>query len=631
PLRLLSMADQSATKLLPSIATSPLPPPPPSPAPLIKTPATTNTKTVDLPKIQLQRFEMDTRKRRNPSTQALKQQISVSNQPQSPILVTKSHAIMILPIATFIDLYDKRPSEEKTAVLEKINNFFKFYLQYRTNRIKQEMETIHSLQTISSSLSDRLKTFTALLNISIQIEPCQSISSVTFQGIDDLNRTIQRHVLTQKSIFPNVDRILPILWAEANEYVESLADILPAPYILWENFTDRVIGKHGLSHLINDITMSLYDEGKILVLNEVGTQDRVVFLRPSWLVDLLYGLFRHDMTTTYLDYDKNEIFSLSNIPESTFQGYKKEFLQFGLLHFDLLRSLWFGLLHKKEHLNHLWLAMMRFLLIAYPKISKAQLKHLLHIQTPDPCSKGEKKIERFIEVKQNPDVREEIKFDYAIVPYYLPFINQNEQQDEIKNFSNTLKNVIIIRYTSQSLPLGFFHRFSVSAIFRLSIIYKKHYNNFILGAHEEKDVRFLLETDHRTYFECRCGTSVVEQPLEEIWNLLMSILNHVEAMLTTIAPGNEFNRSVQCPNCKEFSFMGEWTTPKELQCSKMKPCILCGQNVDTARLVQPNESKRRSEELLRRIRERHAKSPNKGSDDVPPPASTATHLLVSPV
>ncbi|CAF4516433.1 unnamed protein product, partial [Rotaria magnacalcarata] len=43
---------------------------------------------------------------------------------------------------------------------------------------------------------------------------------------------------------------------------------------------------------------------------------------------------------------------------------------------------------------------------------------------------------------------------------------------------------------------------------------------------------------------------------------------------------NEFNRSVQCPNCKEFSFMGEWTTPKELQCSKMKPCILCGQNVD---------------------------------------------------
>jgi hypothetical protein len=82
----------------------------------------------------------------------------------------------------------------------------------------------------------------------------------------------------------------------------------------------------------------------------------------------------------------------------------------------------------------------------------------------------------------------------------------------------------------------------------------------------------------------------------------------------------------------------------------MKACSLCNQNVDTARLVQPNESKRRStflfemkrklllikilgEELLRRIRERHSKTTNKESNDVLPPPSTSisTHLLVPPV
>ena len=52
--------------------------------------------------------------------------------------------------------------------------------------------------------------------------------------------------------------------------------------------------------------MSLHDEGKILVLNEIGTTDRVVFLRPSWLTDLLYNLFRSDMSTVCLDYEKNE-------------------------------------------------------------------------------------------------------------------------------------------------------------------------------------------------------------------------------------------------------------------------------------------------------------------------------------
>ncbi|CAF0735438.1 unnamed protein product [Rotaria sordida] len=716
PLRLITINDQSAT------LKQPTPAPLPSSS-ATKTTTSSSAKIVELPKIQLQRFEMDTRKRKTPSTQISKQHVLVSNQPQLPLpssltapprppvptelikilpvtlfdfngssdyyehispfidtsalhlicihaadfhqttpssiedifnskfdisssntiiqlfqllqllceKATKTRAIMILPVATCIDLYDQRSNEDKIKVLEKINNFFKFYLQYRTDRIKHEMDSIHSLHTISSSLSDRLKTYTSLLNINIQIESCQSISSLTFQGIDELNRTIQRCVLTQKSIFPYVDRILPTLWAETNQYIESLAELLPVPYLLWENYTDRVISKHGLAHLINDITFSLHDEGKILVLNEILTTDRVVFLRPSWLTDLLYNIFRHDMSTTCLDYEKNEIFSLTNLSESNFQTYKKEFLQYGLLHSDLLRSLWFGLLHKKEHFYHLWLTIMRFLLIAYPKMSKSQLKRIIHVHTPDPLLKGEKKSDRLIDIKQNPDVREEIKFDYAIVPYYLPLINQNEQQDEMKLFNNGLKTIITVRYTSQSLPLGVFHRFSVSAILRLNIIYKKHWNNFILGEHEEKDVRFLMETDHRTYIICHCGTNIVEQSLEEIWNVLMPILNHFEAMLTNLAPNNLFDRSVQCPHCKEFSFMGEWTTPKELQCIKMKACLLCGENVDTARLVQPNESKRRSEELLRRIRERHAKNTNKASDDVQQTTSTTTHLLVTPV
>jgi hypothetical protein len=351
------------------------------------------------------------------------------------------------------------------------------------------MELIHSLPKISSSLSDRLKVYATLLNINIQIESCQSISSLTFQGFDDLNRTIQRCVLTQKIHFPNVDRILPTLWAETNQYIESLADSLPVPYLLWDYFTHRVTSRYGLPHLMNDIAMSLRDEGKILILNEIGTTDRVVFLRPSWLTDLLYNLFRCDISTAYLNYDQNDAFALNNLSESRFQVYKKEFLHYGLLHSDLLRSLWFSLLDKKEYFHHLWLTLMRFLLIAYPKMNKGQLKRLTQVQTPDSFSNGGKSFSRLIDMKQNPDDQEEIKFDYAVVPYYLPLINPNEQHDELKRFDNRLRNIIMIRYTSESLPVGFFHRFSVSAIFRLNIIYKKHWNNFISGEHEEKSVR----------------------------------------------------------------------------------------------------------------------------------------------
>lgn len=371
----------------------------------------------------------------------------------------------------------------RQLAIDKINEFFKFYLQYRIDRIKKDIESIHSLQAISSSLSDRLKTYTSLLNITIQIEPCQALSSLTFENFDEFNRTLQRCALNQKTIFPHVDRILPTLWAETNHYIESLAETLPAPYLLWNTFTNKVISKHGLPHLINEITMSLHGEGKIVVLNEICSTDRVIFLRPSWLTDLLFGLFRHDMTTTYLEYDKNEIFSMNNLAESRFQTYKKEFLQYGLLHSDLLRCFWSDLLHKKDNFHDIWLILMRFLLIAYPKMGKEQLRRCVQVQPSDTSSNHS------IDLKLNIDERIGVKFDYAIVPHYLPLINETDKLEELKTFQNRLKNIIVIRYTSSCLPLGFVHRLSVSMILRLSLIYKKHWNNFVVGEHEDKNVK----------------------------------------------------------------------------------------------------------------------------------------------
>jgi hypothetical protein len=52
-----------------------------------------------------------------------------------------------------------------------------------------------------------------------------------------------------------------------------------------------------------------------------------------------------------------------------------------------------------------------------------------------------------------------------------------------------------------------------------------------------------METDHRTYVRCHCGTSIVEQSFEEIWNVLMPILNHFEEFLVNLAP-SEFSINI---------------------------------------------------------------------------------------
>jgi hypothetical protein len=84
----------------------------------------------------------------------------------------------------------------------------------------------------------------------------------------------------------------------------------------------------------------------------------------------------------------------------------------------------------------------------------------------------------------------------------------------------------------------------------------------------------MLETDHQSYVNCICGTTVSEQPFDNIWNVLMILLHHFEDMFRIYAPSkillierikkriysyickdNQFHRSIQCPYCNEYSFM----------------------------------------------------------------------------
>lgn len=88
PFRLTSANDPSSSQQTPPLSQ----PPPPSPSQIITKPTQT-TKSAELPKIQLQRFEMDTRKRGKSSNQMSKRPISSSRQvslappPPPPILL----------------------------------------------------------------------------------------------------------------------------------------------------------------------------------------------------------------------------------------------------------------------------------------------------------------------------------------------------------------------------------------------------------------------------------------------------------------------------------------------------------------------------------------------------------------
>ncbi len=65
-----------------------------------------------------------------------------------------------------------------------------------------------------------------------------------------------------------------------------------------------------------------------------------------------------------------------------------------------------------------------------------------------------------------------------------------------------------------------------------------------------------METDHHTYITCHCGSSIIEQPFEQIWNVFMPILNHFEEMLTNSAP-SEFRFNIKKNKNYNVFFFGK--------------------------------------------------------------------------
>ncbi|GFN91558.1 malignant fibrous histiocytoma-amplified sequence 1-like protein [Plakobranchus ocellatus] len=80
-------------------------------------------------------------------------------------------------------------------------------------------------------------------------------------------------------------------------------------------------------------------------------------------------------------------------------------------------------------------------------------------------------------------------------------------------------------------------------------------------------------------------------PAAAMWTLLLPLLMEAEELLGSY-PGILVERFTECPLCRCPSFLGEWLTPKETQALATRPCESCGQDVDTAFLVQPREKKR---------------------------------------
>ncbi|CAL8099737.1 unnamed protein product [Calicophoron daubneyi] len=77
---------------------------------------------------------------------------------------------------------------------------------------------------------------------------------------------------------------------------------------------------------------------------------------------------------------------------------------------------------------------------------------------------------------------------------------------------------------------------------------------------------------------------------ESLWDLIIPVLKEIESVLCAY-PGLCYKRMLECPNCKELTFSGEWLTPQEIQTTRYRKCPACVYKLASCLIAPPERGK----------------------------------------
>ncbi len=155
------------------------------------------------------------------------------------------------------------------------------------------------------------------------------------KGLLQLKEEILR-LIDNKHLCPIADRQVPDTWIKFEEKIKHLKEVENIPMITVEELAK--IGESeefDFSPQIFSAALSYLNAiGSLAYFANVQQAKHLVFLDPSWLVQLLQLVFRHDHATSLCYKEK---FSLFNVTEDQFDQDKELLLENGKLSKTLLR------------------------------------------------------------------------------------------------------------------------------------------------------------------------------------------------------------------------------------------------------------------------------------------------------
>ncbi|CAH1781823.1 unnamed protein product [Owenia fusiformis] len=514
-------------------------------------------------------------------------------------VLAKNNTITAIPVGTHSDLI----SEDKVKkICAEVTGRISQYLTNYTKSIQKEVKKIESRSNIPPSLSEQLKLYMNLLRAKTKIyESTIAISSSNMDGFDNMCRAIEQMAI--KEHFPNILKVVPSLWVEVANYIEEKGYAMQVAYMKWDEYVEECSEKFGMRHLMPNITQYLHDSGKVLWFRDNPNLQEYVFLRPSWLIDVIKQFIRHNVDE-YIDYKNDDMFRFA-LNELKFNQVKRDLIEQGVVERDLLKCLWAGLVNTEssQAVQTILSLLVENFELAYP-VENARIK-----------SAAARSVKSDVT-----DLDEKEVFGYGkvrMVKLAIPWcIHDSEPEKFVQIWANLSyrPGLVSVYKFPRYIPPGLFEQITVRANFpKHNLQFQFHWKEGVVAKATANGkpvfvvMRRLRDRDGGTQLriDVRFANAEEEIEVQQLWTVMLPLLKDCEDVISRFT-GIWLVRYAECPVCRDLSFLGEWLTPKELQNIPKKICECCKKMVNTDYLVQPKERKQ-AEELMKYINAVEAK------------------------
>ena len=257
-------------------------------------------------------------------------------------LLARNNKLVVLPVGTHADLLSEA---RRKSVCWSVRSKMCEHLEQHLAAVQAEMRKIESRPHISTALSEQLKSYLTLLSADmVTHDEVVAVSAKTLEGVPSLFAAI-KSMATDKATFPNVMRPIPSLWLDIESYVEERGYQMDVPVMRWSDLADEIKLKFGTKHVLQMVVGYLADTGKVLWFSEHPTLKKYIFIRPSWITDLLKPLFVPDLATSCgAGFHLDDNFKSAGVPLARYEQMVSEFVDEGVAERDLLRCVWAHLL-----------------------------------------------------------------------------------------------------------------------------------------------------------------------------------------------------------------------------------------------------------------------------------------------